>query len=168
MSYEFFMAIALELAKEALSAGEFPVGCIVVSNRGVVATGSRKGSNSISGNELDHAEMIALRQLNNSNSNFDLSELTIFTTLEPCLMCFGALLIAGIHRIVYAYEDAMGGATRCNLSSLSPLYNDTQINVVPHILRRESLILFKAFFNNPDNAYLSGSYLANYTRGQSL
>jgi tRNA(adenine34) deaminase len=168
MSYEYFMAIALDLAQKALLAGEFPVGCVIVSKQDVVATGARTGSNSVSGNELDHAEMIALRQLNHSISGSNLAELTIFTTLEPCLMCYGALLIAGIHKIVYAYEDAMGGATRCNLNQLSPLYKNAQINIVPHILRNESLFLFKSFFNNPDNAYLSSSYLANYTRCQSL
>jgi tRNA(adenine34) deaminase len=60
----------------------------------------------------------------------------------------------------------MGGGTSCDLTKLTPLYKDSGISIVPSILRKESLKLFKAFFENPKNAYWRGSLLAGYTLSQ--
>ena len=114
-------------------------------------------------NEIDHAEMIALKQLAGSKEDLDKNRITAFCTLEPCLMCFGALLVSGIGEIVYAYEDVMGGGTKCDLTNLTPLYKNCQTAIVPNILRAKSLNLFKAYFENSKNAYLKGSLLAGYT-----
>lgn len=81
-------------------------------------------------------------------------------------MCFGAILIAGIGTVVWAYEDAMGGGTGCDRSSLPPLYRDRRITIVPRVLRHRSLALFKDFFLNPSNGYWAGSLLADYTLSQ--
>jgi tRNA(adenine34) deaminase len=81
-------------------------------------------------------------------------------------MCLGALILSGIGQVVYAYEDVMGGGTKCDLSKLTPLYRDHKISIVPNILRRQSLELFKAFFRNPENRYWQGSLLAQYTLNQ--
>jgi len=69
-------------------------------------------------------------------------------------------------RIVYAYEDVMGGGTRCDLSSLPPLYRKRPVHIVPHVLRLDSLRLFQTFFGNPHNTYWNGSLLAEYTLSQ--
>jgi tRNA(adenine34) deaminase len=68
--------------------------------------------------------------------------------------------------VVWAYEDAMGGGTRCDRSTLPPLYRDRRITVVPRVLRGRSLALFQTFFRNPDNGYWAGSLLAEYTLAQ--
>ena len=81
-------------------------------------------------------------------------------------MCFGAILISGIGRIVFAYEDVMGGGTRCDLSSLAPLYRERDIDIMADVLRGESLTLFKRFFSDPRNTYWKGSLLARYTLAQ--
>lgn len=162
------MGKALKQAEKALAMGEFPVGCVLVHDARIIATGARTGTAKSHTNEIDHAEMIALRRLNGSAAAFDPGAITVFCTLEPCLMCYGALLIAGIRNIVYAYEDAMGGGTQCHLKSLPPLYREAMVEIVPHVCRDESLRLFKAFFNNPANTYLADTYLAVYTRQQSV
>ncbi|MBU1181693.1 MAG: nucleoside deaminase, partial [Proteobacteria bacterium] len=87
-------------------------------------------------------------------------------TMEPCLMCFGAILLSGIGKIVYAYEDVMGGGTGCGIDSLSPLYKNSPVKIIPGILRKESLEIFKAYFSNPSNSYCKGSLLADYTLSQ--
>jgi len=87
-------------------------------------------------------------------------------TLEPCMMYLGAMILSGISEIVYAYEDIMGGGTNCDLTKLTPLYKDCRISIVPSILRKESLELFKAFFKNPKNSYWRGTLLAGYTLSQ--
>ena len=81
-------------------------------------------------------------------------------------MCLGALILSGIGTVVYAYEDVMGGGTRCDLKRLTPLYQNHPISIVSNVLRRESLDLFKAYFKDPENAYWRGSLLARYTLDQ--
>lgn len=166
MKHEPFMREALSLAKDALKRGDFPVGCLLVLDGERVASGARSGSANTHPNELDHAEMAALRNLDPALPMKDRGRLTAYCTMEPCLMCFGALLIHGVRRIVYAYEDIMGGATRCDLSTLPSLYRDRKIAIVDHVLRKESLALFQTFFRNPGNAYWRGSRLAEYTLDQ--
>ncbi len=107
MNYEHFMGKALDQAKKALSAGEFPVGCVMVHQDKIMATGSRKGTVGDFPNEVEHAEMIALKRLIDLKVNTDKNRIVLFTTLEPCLMCLGALILSGISEIVYAYEDVV-------------------------------------------------------------
>ena len=168
MNYEHFMVKALDQAKKALAAGEFPVGCVMVHQDKILATGSRKGTAGDFPNEIDHAEMIALKHLIDLKVNMDKNRIVLFTTLEPCLMCLGALMLSGISEIVYAYEDVMGGGTRCDLTKLPTLYKNHRISIVPNILRKESLQLFKAFFENPENSYWRGSLLARYTLSSDI
>jgi tRNA(adenine34) deaminase len=156
------MEEALAEARQALGRGEFPVGCVIVQEGMIVATGSRQGTAGALISETDHAEIQALKMLERS-AQVDYSRLTLYSTLEPCLMCFGAILISGIRHIVFAYEDVMGGGTRCDLGRMPPLYSSLPVNIVPHILRDKSLLLFKSFFSNPDNPYLKDSLLAAYT-----
>lgn len=165
-SHEYFMKIALILAEKALAMREFPVGCIIVVEDRIMAEGKRSRSFGKGSNEIDHAEIHALRDFSNLQGNFDKDKITLYSTLEPCLMCYGAILISGIGKIVYAYEDAMGGGTGCNLKSLAPLYRQTPVSITKNILRNESLALFGEFFNHPENQYLKDSFLARYTLDQ--
>ena len=166
MDYEYFMKKALDQARNALSAGEFPVGCVVVRKDRILTTGARKGTAGNIPNEIDHAEMIALKRLADLEIHRDNQRIALFTTLEPCLMCLGALILSGISEIVYAYEDVMGGGLSCDLKNLMPLYKNSRISVVPNILRKESIELFQTFFNNSENSYWQGSLLAEYTLKQ--
>jgi len=159
------MELALVQAKDALAAGEFPVGCVLAVGETVVATGQRTSSMN-SANEIDHAEIIALRKLVESGECPDLSGITVYSTLEPCLMCYSTLLVNGVTKIVYAYEDAMGGGTCLPLQQLTPLYRDLHPVIIPHVLREQSLALFKEFFAQADDVYLAGTYLAQYTLQQ--
>jgi len=166
MDYEFFMSKALEEAHQALSMGEFPVGCVIVYENGVLVTGTRHDSGPDNQNELDHAEMLALRRLVGLEKKIDREKATLFSTLEPCLMCYTAIIVNGIRRIVYAYEDVMGGGTNIDLRRLNPFYRDMKITVIPHVLRQESLMIFKRFFSDPQRDYLKGTLLAQYTLRQ--
>jgi tRNA(adenine34) deaminase len=166
MDDQFFMRQALIEAEKAFSAGEFPVGCVLVHEQDILVRAARTGTSPNSTNEIDHAEMIALRRLLSLGKRVPLNNLALYCTMEPCLMCFGAILLSGIAKIVYAYEDTMGGASRCDPAHLPPLYQNRQVSIVPHVLRHESLALFKAYFSNPANVYWKGSLLADYTLAQ--
>ncbi|MBW1859393.1 MAG: nucleoside deaminase, partial [Deltaproteobacteria bacterium] len=163
MDDEFFMLKALGEAEQALSMGEFPVGCVLVYNDSVLVTGARYHSTPDTHNELDHAEMLALRRLVDLEKEIDRERVILFSTLQPCLMCYSAIILNGIRQIVYAYEDVMGGGTNLDLKRLNPFYQDMQISVKAHVLRERSLAFFKTFFADSKNTYLKGSLLAEYT-----
>ncbi|KPA12818.1 cytidine deaminase [Candidatus Magnetomorum sp. HK-1] len=165
-----FMKKALNHAETALNRGDFPVGCILTFNNQIIATGERTGTVHSVSNELDHAEINALRKLSQYNppDSFDTSQLTIYCTLEPCLMCFSAIMIHGLSRLVYAFEDVMGGGTAIDRTHLTPLYRNHNIEIVSGLCRAESLSLFKAFYSDSKNKYLADSYLANYILNQDV
>jgi tRNA(adenine34) deaminase len=163
---EIFMQEALLEAREALIAGEFPVGCVMVHDEKIVSRGKRLNSKPPDENELDHAEILALRKLFVQHPQIEPSRIVVYSTMEPCLMCYVTLLLNGIRTIVYAYEDIMGGGTNLDLNKLTPLYREMSVAITPHILRRESLELFRIFFADQDNTYWQDSPLARYTLEQ--
>lgn len=164
--HENFMRRALAEADKAAAAGEFPVGCILVHGDRIVARGARENSRTAGRNELDHAEMLALQRLSRRPEDIRYEDLTIYCTMEPCLMCFAALVLAGVGTIVYAYEDVMGGGTACALEGPPPFYRQRRPQVLAGVLRDESLARFQAFFTDPGNDYWRDSALARYTLAQ--
>ncbi len=164
---EFFMKQALGQAEKALAVGEFPVGCVIVYGMRVIAGGAREGSSGETPSEIDHAEIVAIRNLNETAPLIPRNELTLYCTMEPCLMCFSAIILSGIKRIVYAYEDPMGGGTGCDLTRLPLLYRESNLTVVPGVMRNESLALFGRFFSGDENTYWEGSLLSEYTLAEA-
>ena len=108
MSDEIFMRAALELARQAEAAGEVPIGAVVVKDGEIVGRGfnapiSRRDPSA-------HAEMMALRDAAQYLGNYRLPGCELFVTLEPCLMCAGAIMHARIARLVYGARDPKTGA----------------------------------------------------------
>lgn len=168
MQHETFMRLALQQAQQALANNEFPVGAVIVAGDEPVAFGRRANSRSATANELDHAEIVALRDLLARRPDIARDTLTVYSTMEPCLMCYSTMLLNGIRTFVYGYEDAMGGGTGLQLAHLTPLYQamETEVHILPHVLRQESLDLFKTFFTTAENNYWQNSLLADYTLAQ--
>jgi tRNA(adenine34) deaminase len=168
MDHEPFMRLALAEAEASLAAGEFPVGAVLVADGAVLARGRRSHSKNSTANELDHAEVTALRELLARQPAVARGRLVLYATMEPCLMCYSTLLLNGIRTFVYAYEDAMGGGTSAPLAELAPLYREMagEVRIIPHVLRRESLALFQRFFLDPKNGYWQDSLLSRYTLSQ--
>jgi tRNA(adenine34) deaminase len=168
MNYEAYMSLALDQAAAAAARGEFPVGCVIVQDGQVVAQGARTGT--VYGrtmvSEVDHAEIRALKNMEICRQAVMPGKCSLFCTMEPCLMCYGAILLSGIGTIVYGFEDPMGGGTCCDLTSLTPLYRDSRVRVVGGICRQKSLDLFYAFFNKKENQYWKDSLLESYIRKQ--
>jgi len=161
---EQFMQHALTEARTALVDGEFPVGCVLVQDNEIIQSGRRRNSEGAVSNEIDHAEMVALRTLLARKPELDFQKITVYSTMEPCLMCYTTLLLSGVRRFVWAYEDVMGGGTNLPLGQLAPLYQDMQVELVPAVLRQESLTLFGHFFTR--YSYWQDSLLADYTLTQ--
>ncbi len=170
-SDDFFMQSALAQAATVLEQGEFPVGCVIVQENRIISRGARNGTIPEPGrcaiiSEVDHAEIRALRQLESCTYPVMPEKCTLYCTLEPCLMCFGAIILTGIPRIVYAFEDPMGGGTACDLASLPLLYKKYRVQVKKGVCRRKSLDLFYNFFNKKGNQYWKNSLLEQYVRDQ--
>jgi tRNA(adenine34) deaminase len=165
--HENFMMAALDEARQALIADEFPVGCVMVHEGQIITSGRRINSKGPAENELDHAEVVALRKLFSLHPETDRHEIVVYSTMEPCLMCYVTLLLNGIRKIVYGFEDIMGGGTNLDLQQLNLLYREMEVEVIPHVMRSESLALFNEFFENPGNTYWQDSPLAQHILAQS-
>lgn len=122
MNDEDFMRAALELAREAEQAGEVPVGAVVVLDGEIVGRGSNAP---ISRHDPSaHAEMLALRDAAQNIGNYRLVGCELFVTLEPCLMCVGAMFHARIARVIYGASDPKTGAA----GSVLDLFEEQRLN----------------------------------------
>jgi tRNA(adenine34) deaminase len=141
---EYWMGKALALAKIATSKQEVPVGAILVNNQQIVATAYnlREKLNS----PLAHAELIALQRGSQKLNSWRLIDCTLYVTLEPCVMCAGALVQARIQRLVYGAADPKGGGVK----SLYEITQDSRLNhrlqVTSGVLAEECANLLKDFF----------------------
>jgi tRNA(adenine34) deaminase len=139
-----FMQQALEQAGLAALAGEVPVGAVIVRNGEVIA---RSFNQPITNHDPSaHAEMLALRQAALSAENYRLPGTTLYVTLEPCIMCAGAMLHARVDRVVYGATDPKTGAA----GSILDVFSSEQINhqtiVEGGVMAQECGQLLRNFF----------------------
>ena len=120
--YETAMRVALDHAKLAASSGEVPVGAVVLFKNEIIA--ARHNERESLSDPTAHAEVLALRDAATNLGTWHLDECTLVVTLEPCIMCAGALISARIHTLVFGAADLKGGAT----SSLYNVCSDPRIN----------------------------------------
>jgi len=119
---EQFMRLALAEAQKAMEAGEVPVGAVVVRDGEVIAS-AHNAPVGLS-DPSAHAEVLALRRAAAAAGNYRLAGTTLYVTIEPCLMCAGALLHARVSRVVFGAKDPKGGAA----ASLYRVLEDDRLN----------------------------------------
>ncbi len=140
------MGAALDEARAAFAAGEVPVGAVVMAGGEIIASGYNRsiGAADPSG----HAEIVALRAAAKALDNYRLANATLYVTLEPCVMCVGAIAQARVSRVVFGAYDAKAGA----LGSVEDLAMSKALNhrfeVNGGVLADESGELLKAFFQS--------------------
>ena len=137
---DFFMGEALKKAEEAEREGEVPIGAVAVKDGEIIARGhnQRRGLSDITA----HAEIMALRELSPGLGSMDLSGITIYSTLEPCAMCAGAMLHYRVARIVYGARDLKLGA----IDSRFHVLKGSKIEVREGVLRDECAAILTSFF----------------------
>ena len=140
------MHLALAEARSAESAGEVPVGAIIVAPDGERILG--RGNNQVlrTSDPTAHAEIVALRAAGLALSNYRLTGCTLLCTLEPCAMCAGAILHARIARLVYAAADPKAGACGSVLSVLNHPQLNHRVEVVSGIRAEECSAQLSKFF----------------------
>ena len=139
------MQAALSLAKVAGDNGDVPVGAIVVNEAGeILGTGQnlREKNNDPSA----HAEIVAMRQAAEKIGSWRLSDLTMVVTLEPCVMCAGAILQSRIKRLVFGAWDEKAGAVGSVLDVVRDPKALTKVEVLGGVLQHESSELLNKFF----------------------
>jgi tRNA(adenine34) deaminase len=139
-----WMRLALEEARQAFDLGEVPVGAVAVLNGQVIASGFNcKESKQ---DPTAHAELLTLRRAANSLNNWRLLNVTLYSTLEPCAMCAGAMIQARLSRLVYGAKDIRFGANGSILDILTePLFNH-HLEVSSGVLETEAAELLQHFF----------------------
>src|SRR4051812_38373276 len=121
-SDEQFMDLALGEARNAQLAGEVPVGAVIVAEGTVVSRGFNRPISSR--DPTAHAEIVALRNAAGVTGNYRLAGMTLYCTLEPCIMCAGAIIHARIARLVFGSQDPKAGAA----GSIYSVLTDTRLN----------------------------------------
>lgn len=139
-----FMRVALDKAAEALSAGEVPVGAIVIVADSMVGSGHNHSIRDC--DPTAHAEIIALRQAAKAVGNYRISDATAYVTLEPCPMCIGAMLHARIRRLVFGAYDPRAGAAGSVVDLCSDRRFNHRVEVNGGLLAEECGKLLSEFF----------------------
>lgn len=141
---EFFMREAISLAHSAACLGEVPVGAVVVLDGEIIG----RGFNSPIGEHdpTQHAEIVALRDACRRKSNYRIPDTTLYVTLEPCMMCTGAMLHARVGRVVFGASDPKTGVA----GSVLNLFAETRLNhhaeIIGGVLAEECGQLLSEFF----------------------
>jgi len=143
MTHDDFMRRALTEAHRAREAGEVPVGAVVVFNGAVVGTGFNRPIGAQ--DPTAHAEIVALGAAGQALGNYRLPGTTLYATVEPCLMCVGAIVHARVETVVYGIPDPKGGAVRSILDVRSLALNH-RFEVVEGVRAEECRELLQAFF----------------------
>jgi tRNA(adenine34) deaminase len=142
---EGYMRVALDAALEASVHDDVPVGCVLVADGEVIGVGENRRE--VDQDPTAHAELVALRRAAAARSRWRMDEVTAYVTLEPCVMCAGALLAARVARVVIGAMDEKAGAvgSRYNLLADPRLLHEAEVTY--DVLAEESASLLRSFFD---------------------
>jgi tRNA(adenine34) deaminase len=140
----YFMRLAILQAQQALAAGEVPVGAVITIEERIIAEACNRPI--ASHDPSAHAEILAMRMAGERTDNYRLVGTTLYVTVEPCIMCAGAIIQARVGRLVYGAEDPKGGGVR----SLYGILEDSRLNhavkVTGGLLEQECGEIMSRFF----------------------
>lgn len=142
-THQRFMRLALDQARAARHLGEVPIGAVLVREGEVVATGFNQPIRAV--DPTAHAEIVALRRAAQVLENYRLVGSTLYVTVEPCLMCAGAILNARVSTLVYGVAELKTGAV-CSVLDLSRVPANHRLEVVSGVLEAECRALLREFF----------------------
>ncbi len=143
---EYWMGKAIAQARRAEAIAEVPIGCVIVKNGKIIARAHNRRETRQ--DPAAHAELLAIRKAAQKLGSWRLLETTLYVTLEPCVMCMGAIILARIPRVVFGCFDPKGGAA----GSLYDLSNDQRLNhrceLITGIREDECSGLLTGFFSH--------------------
>ena len=143
-SDEHWMRHALDAAREAWNRGEVPVGtCIVGDEKLIAVSGNRTITDC---DPTAHAEMVALREAARVSENYRLTGLDVYSTIEPCAMCAGALIQARVRRLIYGAPDERAGAVESRFRICDTNFLNHRIEISSGVLEEECRTIMLEFF----------------------
>lgn len=149
MDDRYYMRRALFLAKTAFQEGEVPIGAVIVNESGIIAEGYNQVE--LLNDATAHAEMLAITAAENTIDNWRLGDCTLYVTIEPCMMCSGAILLSRIGRIVYGAKDPRMGFMESNYNAVEGLKLYKNVKVENGLMADEAEYLMKEFFKKIRN-----------------
>jgi len=142
--HERWMRESLRAAREARTRDEVPIGsCIVAGEKLLAVAGNRTRTDC---DPTAHAEMVALREAAQNCGNYRLSDATVYSTIEPCAMCAGALIQARVKLLVYGARDEKAGAVESHFHICDARHLNHRVEVVKGVLEPECRELLQEFF----------------------
>lgn len=140
----YFMKQALKEAEKALLIDEVPIGCVIVKDNKIIARGfnKRESKNDVT----SHAEIETIRKANKKLNSWRLVECDIYITVEPCLMCMGAIIQSRIRNIYFGTKDYKGGALGSSINALEAKNINHYPNVESGILEEECSLIISNYF----------------------
>lgn len=142
--HEEWMRVALAEAARAKAAGEVPVGAVVVHDGQVIGAGFNQPISSV--DPTAHAEIIALREAARTIANYRLTGATLYVTVEPCLMCIGALVHARIGLLVYGAPEPKAGAVASTIRAHELPSLNHRVEVLGGVLEDDCRAIIQEFF----------------------
>ena len=141
---EKFMLLALKEAKKALLIDEVPVGCVIVYNNKVIARGYNKREKEQ--DATSHAEINAIRKASKKINNWRLCDMDLYVTVEPCIMCAGAIMWSRFRRVIYGAKDPKGGALGTSINIFDTPNINHHPEIVGGVLEEECSLIIKNYF----------------------
>jgi len=142
--HEEFMAMALDQARQGLAAGEVPIGAVIVVGKQVIARAFNQPISTC--DPTAHAEILVLREAGRAAANYRLNGATVYVTVEPCLMCVGALVHARVRAVVYGAPEPRTGALMSAVRGLESPGLNHRFDIVGGVREDECRALMQAFF----------------------
>jgi tRNA(adenine34) deaminase len=143
-THERWMRFALDAAHDARARDEVPVGtCVVVNNELLAVAGNRTRTDC---DPTAHAEIVALREAARKFANYRLTEAIVYSTIEPCAMCAGALIQARVRLLVYGATDEKAGAVESHFGICNTNNLNHRVDVIKGVLESECRELMQEFF----------------------
>ena len=162
MSHELFMRAAIEQAERGRAAGEVPIGAVLVIGERIVSRAFNQPIRAL--DPTAHAEVVVLRDAAKAIGNYRLTDATVYVTLEPCLMCVGALVYARVREVVYGAAEPKSGALVSTIHALeSPCVNH-RFAVTAGVLEDDCRRIIADFFRERRRS--SSSVLADAEIGE--
>jgi tRNA(adenine34) deaminase len=145
MNQSFDQAMELAIDQAKLAGADVPVGAVILDSHGTLLA-SAFNERELTGDPTAHAELLAIQRLGKKRGSWRLEDLTLVVTLEPCVMCAGAIVAARIPRVVFGAFDERVGAAGSRYDLLRDSRLGTPVEVISGVRQKECSALLKAFF----------------------
>ena len=144
--YEVYMREALKEAELAALEDEVPIGCVIVKDDQIIARAHNQRDKT--NNPLGHAETLAIKKASEVLNDWQLVDVELYVTIEPCLMCSGAIIQSRIRKVVYGAPDLKGGAFGSSINVLDASNINHRPEIVSGILKEECTKIIKDYFKS--------------------